>query len=37
MRPETAGFSPARLARLDEVMTRRYVEGGDLPGMLIHI
>jgi CubicO group peptidase (beta-lactamase class C family) len=37
MRPETAGFSPARLARLDEVMTRRYVEGGYLPGMLIHI
>src|SRR5262249_33954778 len=37
MRPETAGFSSARLARLDEVMTRRYVKGGDLPGMLIHI
>src|SRR5438067_9408738 len=37
MRLETAGFSSARLARLDEVMTRRYVEGGYLPGMLIHI
>src|SRR5436309_15415521 len=37
MRPETAGMSSARLARLDEVMTRRYVEGGYLPGMLIHI
>src|SRR5205823_9470188 len=37
MRPETAGFSSARLERLDEVMTRRYVEGGYLPGMLIHI
>src|SRR5205814_3284328 len=37
MKPETAGFSSARLARLDEVMTRRYVEGGYLPGMLIHI
>src|SRR5947207_15111167 len=37
MRPETAGFSSAGLARLDEVMTRRYVEGGYLPGMLIHI
>src|SRR5438270_8275539 len=37
MRPETAGFSSARLARLDEVMTRRYVEGGYLPGMLIHV
>src|SRR5438045_3220213 len=37
MRPETAGFSSARLARLDEVMTRRYVEGRYLPGMLIQI
>src|SRR5947199_5413006 len=37
MRPETAGFSSAGLPRLDEVMPRRYVEGGYLPGMLIHI
>src|SRR3954470_4248880 len=37
MRPETAGFSSARLAPLDEGMTRRHVEGGYLPGMLIHI
>src|SRR3954447_15610495 len=37
MRPETAGMSSARLARLDEVMNRRYVEGGYLPGMLIHV
>ena len=25
-------LSRTRLARLDEVMTRRYVDGGDLPG-----
>src|SRR5205085_10685302 len=37
MRPETVGMSSARLARLDEVMNRRYVEGGYLPGMLIHV
>src|SRR5207248_11419986 len=37
MKPETAGCSSARLARVDEVMTRRYVEGGYLPGMQIHI
>src|SRR3954463_9311549 len=37
MRPETAGMSSARLARLDEVMNRQYVEGGYLPGMLIHV
>jgi len=30
-------MSSARLARLDEVMNRRYVEGGYLPGMLIHV
>jgi CubicO group peptidase (beta-lactamase class C family) len=37
MKPETAGMSSARLARLDEVMKRRYVDGGYLPGMLTHI
>src|SRR5947199_6219575 len=37
MRPETVGMSSARLARLDEIMNKRYVEGGHLPGMLIHI
>src|SRR2546429_4656103 len=37
MRPEPAGFASAGPARLEEVMTRRYVEGGYLPGMLIHI
>jgi CubicO group peptidase (beta-lactamase class C family) len=37
MKPETVGISSARLARLDEVMKRRYVDGGYLPGMLTHV
>ncbi|MGH7030524.1 MAG: serine hydrolase domain-containing protein [Stellaceae bacterium] len=37
MKPETVGMSSPRLARLDDVMKRRYVEGGYLPGMLTHI
>ncbi len=37
MKPETLGMSSARLARLDEVMKRRYVEAGYLPGMLTHV
>lgn len=37
MKPETLGMSSARLARLDEVMKRRYVDGGYLPGLLTHI
>jgi CubicO group peptidase (beta-lactamase class C family) len=37
MKPETVGMSSARLARLDQVMTRRYVDGGYLPGMLTHV
>jgi len=37
MKPETAGFSPARLKRLDEVMKRRYVDSGFLPGLLTYI
>src|SRR4030081_94084 len=37
MKPETVGMSSARLARLDEVMKRRYVEGGYLPGMLTYV
>jgi CubicO group peptidase (beta-lactamase class C family) len=37
MKPETVGMSSARLARLDEVMKRRYVDGGSLPGMLTHV
>lgn len=37
MKPETVGMSSARLARLDEVMKRRYVDGGYLPGLLTHV
>src|ERR1700752_1091404 len=37
MQPETLGMSSARLARLDEVMKRRYVDGGYLPGILTHV
>jgi len=37
MKPETVGMSSARLARLDEVMRRRYVDGGYLPGMLTYV
>ncbi len=34
MQPESVGFSAARLARLDEMMQRRYVDTGRLPGIL---
>ncbi len=37
MKPETVGMSSARLALLDQVMKRRYVDGGWLPGMLTQI
>ena len=37
MRPETVGMSSLRLARLDEVMEHRYVDGGYLPGMLTFV
>jgi CubicO group peptidase (beta-lactamase class C family) len=37
MKAETVGMSSARLARLDEVMRRRYVDGGYLPGLLTYI
>src|SRR5580698_1389889 len=37
MKPETVGLSSARLKRLDEVMTRRYVDGGFLPGILTYV
>jgi CubicO group peptidase (beta-lactamase class C family) len=37
MKPETVGMSSARLARLDDVLQRRYVDSGYLPGALIHI
>jgi CubicO group peptidase (beta-lactamase class C family) len=34
MKPETVGLSGHRLARLDDVMKRRYVDTGMLPGLL---
>ena len=37
VKPETAGMSASRLARLDEIMKRRYVDGGLLPGLLTQI
>jgi CubicO group peptidase (beta-lactamase class C family) len=37
MKPETVGVSSARLARLDDLMKRRYVDGGHLPGMLTYV
>src|SRR6266481_9721240 len=37
MKLETIGMSSARLARLDEVMKRRYVDGGYLPGLLTYV
>src|SRR5712671_8038416 len=37
MKPETVGMSSARLARLDEVLKRRYVDSGYLPGALTYI
>ena len=33
----TVGLSPLRLARLDEVMKRRYVDSGYLPGILTQV
>jgi hypothetical protein len=37
MKPETLGMSSPRLARLDDVMKRRYVDAGYLPGMLTYV
>jgi CubicO group peptidase (beta-lactamase class C family) len=37
LKPETIGMSSARLARLDEVLQRRYVDGGYLPGTLTYV
>jgi CubicO group peptidase (beta-lactamase class C family) len=37
MRPKEVGFSPSRLALLDDVMKRRYVDRGHLPGVLTMI
>jgi CubicO group peptidase (beta-lactamase class C family) len=34
MKAEAMGLSASRLARVDEVMTRRYVDTGRLPGLL---
>jgi len=34
VKPEAIGLSASRLARLDEVMRRRYVASGRLPGLL---
>jgi CubicO group peptidase (beta-lactamase class C family) len=34
MKPESVGLSASRLAKADEVMTRRYVDGGFLPGFI---
>ena len=33
-KPESVGMSSARLQKLDQVMTHRYVDGGHLPGIL---
>jgi CubicO group peptidase (beta-lactamase class C family) len=37
MKPEKVGLSSARLKRLDEVMKRRYVDAGYLPGLLTYV
>jgi CubicO group peptidase (beta-lactamase class C family) len=37
MKAETVGMSSVRLARLDEVIKRRYVDGSYLPGMLTYV
>ena len=37
MKPETLGMSSSRLARLDQVMQQRYVDGGHLPGLLTYV
>jgi CubicO group peptidase (beta-lactamase class C family) len=36
-KPEKAGLSTARLARLDEVMKTRYVDSGQLPGLITQV
>ena len=37
VKPEAVGLSSARLAKLDQVMKARYVDGGDLPGLLTQV
>jgi CubicO group peptidase (beta-lactamase class C family) len=34
VKPESVGLSSARLARLDQVMKARYVDAGELPGLI---
>ena len=36
-KPESVGLSSARLARLDQVMKARYVDSGQLPGLLTQV
>ena len=37
MKPEAVGLSASRLARLDDLMKRRYVDTGRLPGVLTQV
>jgi CubicO group peptidase (beta-lactamase class C family) len=37
MKPEAVGLSSTRLKLLDEVMKRRYVDSGQLPGLLAYV
>src|ERR1700761_4943877 len=37
VKPESVGMSAARLERLDQVMKRRYVDEGYLPGFITQI
>src|ERR1700722_2169640 len=37
VKPETVGLSSSRLAKMDEVMASRYVDGGFLPGILTQV
>jgi CubicO group peptidase (beta-lactamase class C family) len=37
VKPESVGLSSARLERLDQVMARRFVDGGFLPGFITQI
>src|SRR5215472_4565179 len=37
MKPEAVGMWSARLARMDDVMSRRYVDAGYLPGLLTYV
>jgi CubicO group peptidase (beta-lactamase class C family) len=37
VKPEAVGLSSARLARLDQLMASRYVDGGHLPGLITQV